>query len=386
MPSRNAGFTLVELFRDKLQAVSKRKLAAFTLVELLVVIAIIGILVSFLLPAIQSSRESARRAMCANSLRQLIVGVHDYEMAHEHFPSGTVNDTGPIRSLPSGHHISWIARNLPYLEEGALASMVDLSLSAYHFKNDPARQAAIPLLICPSNPSGMWPFSNYAGCHHDIEAPIDDDNNGVFFLNSKLTRDDLKDGAAHTVFLGEKMPDGADLGWLSGTSSTLRNMGAQLNDPSTITVRRAASAVGPPWLSDELPDTGEWGGPATQIDPISGDFVQVDPEALKSEGAETAADDEATTAAQTENDVGQQANVNPARRPDKNGMLKHSRLGGNGTAPLAVGGFASSHYNGVNLAFGDGSVRFVSDDAPVGILARWANRADGKVVDAREMP
>ena len=67
---------------------------AFTLVELLVVIAIIGILVSLLLPAIQASRESARRVSCTNQLSQLILAVHDFESAHERFPEGTVNSKG----------------------------------------------------------------------------------------------------------------------------------------------------------------------------------------------------------------------------------------------------------------------------------------------------
>src|SRR5688500_5602120 len=169
----------------------KRNSIGFTLVELLVVIAIIGILMAMMLPAIQSSREAARRAQCTNNMRQLIVAVHDYEMAHERYSAGTTDEKGPIRSLPSGHHISWIARILPYIEEPALYSSLDLSLSAYHQKNDRARQTSIAMLTCPSYSAGMWPYSNYAGCHHDVEAPIDEDNRGVFFLNSQLARDDL---------------------------------------------------------------------------------------------------------------------------------------------------------------------------------------------------
>ena len=94
----------------------KRTQRRFTLIELLVVIAIIAILIALLLPAVQQAREAARRTQCRNNLMQVLIGLHNYEIAHEVLPPGCVNPEGPIRNESKGYHVSWIVHILPFLE------------------------------------------------------------------------------------------------------------------------------------------------------------------------------------------------------------------------------------------------------------------------------
>ena len=127
-----------------------RRCPGFTLVELLVVIAIIGILIALLLPAIQAAREAARRVQCANNLVQLGIALHNYELAHEVFPPGVVNATGPIRNEPQGYHMSWIVQILPYIDEGNAYDMIDFKVGVYDKKQIPVRKHSIVTLHCPS--------------------------------------------------------------------------------------------------------------------------------------------------------------------------------------------------------------------------------------------
>jgi prepilin-type N-terminal cleavage/methylation domain-containing protein len=71
-----------------------RSRIGFTLVELLVVIAIIGVLVALLLPAIQAAREAARRTQCVNNLKQIGLGMLNFEKARRTFPPGEFKPAG----------------------------------------------------------------------------------------------------------------------------------------------------------------------------------------------------------------------------------------------------------------------------------------------------
>ena len=71
-------------------------------------------------------------------------------------------------------------------------------------------------------------LTNYAGCHHGSETPIDADNNGVLFLNIKIRFSDIADGSSNTILIGEILPAADSLGWASGTRASLRNAGSLL--------------------------------------------------------------------------------------------------------------------------------------------------------------
>ena len=207
---------------------------AFTLVELLVVIAIIGILVGLLLPAVQAAREAARRCQCLNNIAQLGLAIHTHEFNTEHLPSGVMNAVGgPIRNEPIGQHVSWIVQILPQMEQTNLYRHFDQEAGAYADTNKKARLAYLPTILCPSSPYGRKHgdsesvgVSHYAGCHHDSEAPIDAENNGVLFLNSRLRFSQIQDGSSQTILVGEMSPGNGSLGWASGTRATLRNTGS----------------------------------------------------------------------------------------------------------------------------------------------------------------
>jgi prepilin-type N-terminal cleavage/methylation domain-containing protein len=239
----------------------------FTLLELLIVITIIAILIALLLPAIQQAREAARRTSCQNNLLQISVALRNYNQTHHFLPPGCVNSTGPVRSrlgMDTGNQtysdeivldnqdycVSWVTQILPHMGADALYGQIDFqdlprsfSVAAaedFTVGSDspemmPAGVAAgldqatrrtvlnIPWMHCPSSSGGGTANSDYAGCHHSSEKPIDIDSDGLFYLNSSESTEAIPDGASNTLMIGEKMARWGGESWLRGDRSTLRN-------------------------------------------------------------------------------------------------------------------------------------------------------------------
>ena len=120
---------------------SRRPLHGFTLVELLVVITIIGILISLLLPAVQSAREAARQTQCANNLKQIGLAVHIWHEARGATPPSYLTGMG---------HATWLVIIMPQLELGNLYEVSNIE-TQYYGLPDSSIRTQVPLYFCPSH-------------------------------------------------------------------------------------------------------------------------------------------------------------------------------------------------------------------------------------------
>jgi len=270
--------------------------SGFTLTEVIAVVSIIAVLLGLTIPAITASRSASRRTRCINNLKQIVLALHNYESVYEHLPAGVIEPTGPVRNRREGLHVGWVVALLPYMEQWGLYGTINPNFSIYAPINAKTTATSLNSFLCPSDRRSNTPgTTSYAACHNDVEAPIDVDNHGVFYLNSRTQREDITDGNSYTIFIGEKPIVGSDLGWASGTRATLRNTGSPLNARPT--------------FAD---------GPAD--------------------------------------------------------------------SPLFVGGFGSYHPGGTNFAFGDGSVRFLSERIDASVYRLLGNRADGELISSAAFP
>src|SRR5262249_1521958 len=104
---------------ERVRGMSRRP--GFTLIELLVVIAIIGVLAALLLPAVQASREQARRAACMNNLKQIGLALANYVNRNGVLPPGYLSVYDPNFQREIGPGWGWASRILPDLEQQPLS-------------------------------------------------------------------------------------------------------------------------------------------------------------------------------------------------------------------------------------------------------------------------
>ncbi len=211
-----------------------RRRIGFTLVELLVVIAIIGVLVALLLPAVQSARESARRAQCVNNLKQIGLAVHNYNDVLQVLPPGAF-----WFGTSADNRGSILVHLLPYIEQQNVYDMFDFKGNTPLVDNQttPSGKLIVTIRIppyhCPSDAdtvrsdgvqchsyaanSGSGKRTNSPSCQCD-DATVHDIWNAFALSNNydyptgpfsrhppyqRLRLNDVKDGLSNTLFFGE---------------------------------------------------------------------------------------------------------------------------------------------------------------------------------------
>ena len=169
--------------------VSEQRTTGFTIVELLVAISVIGLLIALLLPAVQSSREAARRSQCASQLRQIGLAFHNYEATHRCVPH---NDS--LRR-------SFLVSILPQLDQQALLNQFD---QVYQRRG--LEDHRIALYECPSDPDiDAYPIrTSYLGNfgHSFLRHGF----NGVFGNRfGSLALSEITDGLSNTAIVSESI-------------------------------------------------------------------------------------------------------------------------------------------------------------------------------------
>lgn len=114
--------------------------SGFTWWELLAAITVVGVLIALLLPSVEASREAARRMQCTNQLKQIGLGLRNYEEANKVFPPGTICATVPVgpsnqydvwgeaaKTEPGFHGTSFLLRILTQMEQNSIFGTWDFT-------------------------------------------------------------------------------------------------------------------------------------------------------------------------------------------------------------------------------------------------------------------
>jgi prepilin-type N-terminal cleavage/methylation domain-containing protein len=244
--------------RRKAAVAETTKRPAFTLVELLVVIAIIGILIALLLPAVQAAREAARRSQCANNLKQIGIGFHNFQDIHGYLPNGgrdgdsRVDAVSVCCNATTRHGWTWLYNILPYVEQEATFNRA----SDAHDPNPPVAGSTVgnpdqvyvsevPVLsyYCPTRRSpkiyGTSYRADYAGNAGErgpgsirAKATTSDPtkSNGLTGVviqtdAGRMKLEEIKDGTSNTLMVSEKLLNPDNFGVDGGDNERWNNSG-----------------------------------------------------------------------------------------------------------------------------------------------------------------
>ncbi len=182
---------------------------AFTLIELLVVVSIIALLAGLLIPAVQASRESARRIQCQTNLRQIGQAMNSYVTLHQMFPPSRLPNF-PWRHW-SSNNMSGLAYLLPHLEQQPLFASINMDFAYIDHPDRPvianstARRSVLSVFLCPSDGEPNHRNSYRLNAGQIVGQPGHLSCDGPFRIAFIPTPAAIADGLSQTAFASERI-------------------------------------------------------------------------------------------------------------------------------------------------------------------------------------